>query len=96
MAETGVNTLYGFAYETIPFKGILTGQTMDSPDEPGISSDSVEPGDSRPHCLGCAATFGRSATPIDGGHQCGHTGWLGSAKQPIARSEIKAPPVQTH
>jgi hypothetical protein len=39
---TGVNTLYGFAYETIPFKGILTGQTMDSPDEPTMDSGSVE------------------------------------------------------
>ena len=36
------DTLYGFAYETIPFKGILTGQTMDSPDEPAIDSGSAE------------------------------------------------------
>ncbi len=36
------DTLYGFAYETIPFKGILTGQTMDSPDEPEIDSGSAE------------------------------------------------------
>ena len=39
---SGENTLYGFAYETIPFKGILTGQTMDSPDEPAIESGSAE------------------------------------------------------
>jgi probable HAF family extracellular repeat protein len=36
-----VNTLYGFAYETIPFKGIVTGQTMDSPDEPAINPGSA-------------------------------------------------------
>jgi probable HAF family extracellular repeat protein len=41
-STTGVNTLYGFAYETIPFKGILTGQTMDSPDEPAIDSGLTE------------------------------------------------------
>lgn len=40
--RTGVNTLYGFAYETMPFKGILTGQTMDSPDEPAMDSGSAE------------------------------------------------------
>ena len=40
--ETGVDTLYGFAYETIAFKGILTGQTMDSPDEPAMDSGSAE------------------------------------------------------
>ena len=40
--ETGVDTLYGFAYETIPFKGILTGQTMDLPEEPAMDSGSAE------------------------------------------------------
>ena len=42
--ETGVNTLYGFAYETIPLKGILTGQTMDSPDEPASASPEMQSG----------------------------------------------------
>ena len=37
-STTGVNTLYGFAYETIPLWGILTGQTTDSPDEPATDS----------------------------------------------------------
>ena len=37
-----VNFLYGFAYETIPLKRILTGQTMDSPDEPDTDSGSGE------------------------------------------------------
>ena len=46
--RTGVNFLYGFAYETIAGKGIQTGQTMDSPDELGIGPDSVEPEDSGP------------------------------------------------
>ncbi len=40
--ETGVDFLFGFAYETIPFKPILTGQTMDSPGEPAIDSGSAE------------------------------------------------------
>jgi probable HAF family extracellular repeat protein len=35
---TGVNTLFGFAYETTPFKGIVTGQTTDTPDEPATTS----------------------------------------------------------
>ena len=39
---TDVNTLYGFAYETIAFKPILTGQTSDSPDEPAMDSGSAE------------------------------------------------------
>ena len=42
------NFLYGFAYETIPGKAILTGQTMDSPDEPGIGPDSAESEDPGP------------------------------------------------
>ena len=45
---THVNTLYGFAYETDPLKGIMTGQTMDSPDEPVMGSGAAEPGDSGP------------------------------------------------
>jgi probable HAF family extracellular repeat protein len=47
-STTGVNALYGFAYETIAGRGILTGQTMDSPDEPGIGPDSAESEDSGP------------------------------------------------
>ena len=47
--QTGTpNILYGFAYETIPFKGILTGQTMDSPDEPGIGPGPAESENSDP------------------------------------------------
>jgi probable HAF family extracellular repeat protein len=38
----GEHFLYGFAYETIPFKAILTGQTSDSPDEPAMDSGSSE------------------------------------------------------
>ena len=42
--HTGVNTLYGFAYETIPFKGIATGQTMDSPDGPATTNPELTSG----------------------------------------------------
>ena len=37
-----VHFLYGFAYETIPLKGILTGQTMDSPDDSAMDSGSAQ------------------------------------------------------
>jgi probable HAF family extracellular repeat protein len=46
--QYGVAYLHGFAYETIPFKGILTGQTMDSPSEPGIGPGQAESEDSGP------------------------------------------------
>ncbi len=42
IGRTGVNYLYGFAYETIPGRAIKTGQTMDSPDDPAMDSGSEE------------------------------------------------------
>jgi probable HAF family extracellular repeat protein len=47
----GTDTLYGFAYETIPGMAIKTGQILDSPDEPGIGPDSAESQDSGPTAL---------------------------------------------
>jgi probable HAF family extracellular repeat protein len=44
----GTDTLYGFAYETIPGMAIKTGQIFDSPDEPGIGPGSAESEDSGP------------------------------------------------
>ncbi len=42
----GTDTLYGFAYETIPGMAIKTGQILDSPDEPGIGPGLAESGNS--------------------------------------------------
>ena len=58
----GTNTLYGFAYETIPFKRILTGQTMDSPDEPTMDSGSA--GSKVPGSTGSIAPSGSDASQL--------------------------------
>jgi probable HAF family extracellular repeat protein len=70
-SSTGVDTLYGFAYETVAGQPIKTGQRFGAPDEPGIGPDSVEPED-----LGASASV---VLPLSTAPQPQLPGYAGTA-----------------